>query len=180
MKRYILSLLVLSVSLTATAQTSDKETFARNHELAQLGDPTAMYNVGKGYFDGKGVAKDHGEAFKWFLKAAQMNNVSAIEMVAYMYGYGDGTDFDLLEQIYWDRKGAEMGSGYCMCDLGLYYVGFNGIFYGGSEFDEEIEDEKNVTEQFIDKKKGLDWLKKSARTGYKFAQGYLEGLKETW
>lgn len=92
MKRYILSLLVLAVSLTATAQTSDKETFARNHELAQLGDPTAMYNVGKGYFDGRGVAKDHGEAFKWFLKAAQMNNVSAIEMVAYMYGYGDGTD----------------------------------------------------------------------------------------
>lgn len=180
MKRIYLSLLLLIATLTASAQVSDKENFARNYELAQLGDPTAMYHVGKGYLDGKGVAKNHDEAFKWFLKAAQMNNVMSIEMVSYMYQYEDGTDFDILESICWARKGAELGSGYCMCELGLYYIGFHKLYYGGYVFEDDKDDVEEAIELFTDKKKGIEWLKKSARTGYKFAQGRLEDMGEKW
>ena len=163
MKRIILSLaIILTAGMSAQAQT---------------GDPVHMNNLGKCYYYGRGVAKNPEEGFKWFLKAAQKNNVNAIEMVAFMYGHGDGTDFDLLECIYWDRKGAEMGSGYCMCDLGLYYIGENAILYSVSYVD---EDEIERTEIFKDMKKGIEWLKLSARTGYKFAQLHLAHLGEKW
>ena len=178
MKRIILSLaIILTAGMSAQAQTSEKEEFARSYEMAQTGDPVHMNNLGKCYYYGRGVAKNPEEGFKWFLKAAQKNNVNAIEMVAFMYGHGDGTDFDLLECIYWDRKGAEMGSGYCMCDLGLYYIGENAILYPVVYVD---EDEIERTEIFKDMKKGIEWLKLSARTGYKFAQLHLAHLGEKW
>lgn len=176
MKRFILSLaIILMAGISAQAQTSEKEEFARNYEQAQTGDPVAMNELGKCYYYGRGVAKNPEEGFKWFLKAAHQNNVNAIEMVAYMYGHGDGADFDLIECLYWNRKGAEMGSGYCMCDLGLYYIGENKILYSY-----ETNIDEFVTEPFIDKKKGLEWLRKSARSGYKFAQSQLEILGEKW
>jgi FOG: TPR repeat, SEL1 subfamily len=177
MKRLLLLLLILTATLTVAAQTSDKENFARNYELAKLGEPIHMYNVGKGYFEGKGIAKNHDEAFKWFLQAAQKDNLKSIEMVAYMYLYEDGTDFDLLEGIYWLKKGADMGSGYCMCGLGNYYLGFD---FDKLYYSDEDEDEEEVTKLFTDKKKGIEWLKKAASTGYDTAKKRLKQLGETW
>lgn len=178
MKRVILSLaIILTAGVAAQAQKTETVNFEQEYELAQTGDPVAMNELGKCYYYGRGVAKNPKEAFNWFLKAAQKNNVNAIEMVAFMYGHGDGTDFDLLECIYWDRKGAEMGSGYCMCDLGLYYIGENAILYPVSYVN---GDEIECTEIFKDMKKGIEWLKLSARTGYKFAQSQLDFLGEKW
>jgi TPR repeat protein len=180
MKRFILSLaIILMAGISAQAQTSEKEEFARNYEQAQTGDPVAMNELGKCYYYGRGVAKNPEEGFKWFLKAAHQNNVNAIEMVAYMYDYGEGTDFDLIESIYWNKKGAEMGSGYCMCQLGLFYLGENKIMYPVNVENKDGGHDE-IYETFIDKKKGIEWLKKSARTGYKFAQSTLEDYNEKW
>lgn len=64
MKRIILSLaIILTAGMSAQAQTSEKEEFARSYEMAQTGDPVHMNNLGKCYYYGRGVAKNPEEGF---------------------------------------------------------------------------------------------------------------------
>ena len=49
---------------------------------AEQGDVAAQFNLGIMFANGHGVAKDEGEAFRWFMEAAARGNLSAMFNVA--------------------------------------------------------------------------------------------------
>jgi TPR repeat protein len=61
---------------------------------AKGGEAEAQYNLGKAYFDGRGVNQDDTKAITWFLKAAEQNNPDAQYALFRMYAYGYGVEVD--------------------------------------------------------------------------------------
>jgi TPR repeat protein len=59
--------------------------------------------------NGEGVKQDKGEAVKWYLKAAQQNDVSAQYNLALAFDEGDGVAADLLSAYFWYRLAADQG-----------------------------------------------------------------------
>lgn len=90
-------------------------------ELADQGDPLALFAVGMLYQDGQGVAKDEAEAVRWFLRAAQKGNEGAQEVLYEAYMQGRGVPVDYAEAEKWMRPLAEKGYGMSQFFLaGLY------------------------------------------------------------
>ncbi len=52
---------------------------------------------------------NYNEAFRYFKMAAERNNSNAMYNLALCYRYGEGTDMDYEEAVYWYRKAAEKG-----------------------------------------------------------------------
>ena len=53
-----------------------------------MGYPTAQYNLGRAYDLGEGVPENPGEAFGWYMKAAENGNIPAMEKLAEVYFFG--------------------------------------------------------------------------------------------
>ena len=58
--------------------------------LAEEGDAEAQYLLGRMYFAGKGVPKDHAESVKWYRRAAEQGNAEAQSKLGFMYHFGWG------------------------------------------------------------------------------------------
>ena len=67
--RYIM-LAGLIVCSTTLGQQNDKEIIQLWKLAAEQGNATAQYNLGVAYDNGRGVAKSHQEAAKWYRLAA--------------------------------------------------------------------------------------------------------------
>ena len=65
------------------------------------------------YYLGQGVAKDYAESFKWYHKAAEQGNDSAMWSVALCYENGTGVEKNIDKAVYWYKKGAEKGDADC-------------------------------------------------------------------
>jgi TPR repeat protein len=65
-----------------------------------------MCNVGAMYDNGKGVPLDHAEAFKWFQKAANLNNGMAMFNLGILFETGRGVEKDTAQALTWYRKAA--------------------------------------------------------------------------
>ena len=74
-------------------------------ERAEAGDSVAQYNLGYCYDIGLGVTKNVSNAFQWYQKSAEQNNMNALYWVALCYINGLGTTknpqkgIELLEQL---------------------------------------------------------------------------------
>lgn len=84
-------------------------------------NPAKALNLASKYYYGKGVAKDYNQAFYWYKKAAEQNNITAETMLAYMYNNAQGTAKDVGASIYWNKKAANAGSSYAWGQLGHIY-----------------------------------------------------------
>lgn len=69
--------------------------------VAEGGDATAQFSLGKIYLYGWGVKKDGAEAVKWFRKAAEQGNAKARDMLVYIYEHGEGVEKNMAEAEYW-------------------------------------------------------------------------------
>ena len=96
-------------------------------ELADQGNPLALFPVGLLYQNGWGVAKDEAEAVRWFLRAAQQGNEGAQEALYYAYNSGKGAPQDFAEAAKWIRPLAEKGYGLPQMYLGTLYLQGIGI-----------------------------------------------------
>lgn len=56
------------------------------------------------YKQGHGVEQDDEEAFSWFLRAAEDDNVAGWNNLAIMYRDGRGTEQDYQQALYWFKK----------------------------------------------------------------------------
>jgi TPR repeat protein len=81
----------------------------------------AQYNLGVKYIQGDGVAKDIGQAFVWFRKAADQGNVDAEMFLGNAYEFGQGVAKDYEQALAWFRKAARQGNGVAYWSLGLMY-----------------------------------------------------------
>jgi len=72
-------------------------------------DAEAQYKRGGLYYSGQGVAKDYGEAMKWYHKAADQGHAGAQFMLGVLYFNGQGVTQDTAEALKWLRKSAAQG-----------------------------------------------------------------------
>ena len=95
--------------------------------LAEKGDAAAQYRLGTLYAEGKGVAQDDKEAFKWFQRAAEKGDASAQYNVGASYAAGVGVAKDETEAAKWFRRAAEQGMPFAQLNLGLLYASGHGV-----------------------------------------------------
>jgi hypothetical protein len=124
-------------------------------QLAEKGDPSAQYNLGVMYHNGRGVEKDEVEAFKWYQKAAEQGDADAQNNLGVMYANGRGVEKDEVEAVKWYQKAAEQGDAAAQTNLGVMYEDGSGV-------------EKDEVE-------AVKWYQKAAEQGYALAQ-YNLGL----
>lgn len=152
----------------------------RVKNAAYGGYDTAQYNIGYFYEKGKnGLQKDILEAQKWYLKAAEKDNIYAQKALGDIYYFGkEGTEKNENKAQEWYLKAAEHGYRDAQKALGdLYYFGMGCI----------EKDEKEAWEWYLkaakrgniyaQEKIGDILLKKNNTTAYKWYERAAEGRK---
>ena len=120
---------------------------------AEEGDAAAQFDLGKRYYNGDGVEKDHAEAVKWYRKAAEQGHADAQNALGDCCYFGNGTAKDWAEAVKWYRKAAEQGHADAQNNLGICYK--NG---------------RGVTQDYAE---AVKWYRKAAEQGYAAAQNSL-------
>jgi uncharacterized protein len=94
---------MLSVPPNIKAQNStssqQSSQFLSTKQKAEQGDAEAQYELGKMYYNAKGVKIDHVEAIKWYLKAAEQGYVDAQYELGFCYELGFGVTKDEREAL---------------------------------------------------------------------------------
>ncbi|KAG0250690.1 hypothetical protein DFQ27_009262 [Actinomortierella ambigua] len=72
---------------------------------AVLNDADAQMSLAEMYeIDGSGVPKDNEKAFVWYLRAAQLGHLDAMDRVSGMYAEGRGTEQSEVEAVRWQNQ----------------------------------------------------------------------------
>ena len=87
-----------------------------------MGYPSAQFNLGLLYANGKGCAVNSGEAVHWYRKAAKQNNITAQLNLGIAYENGEGIDSNMREAAYWYERAAENGDYYAQGNLARLYA----------------------------------------------------------
>ena len=120
---------------------------AAEHEHSILGSDDA-FNLGVIYDIGVGVPEDDAEAARWFRKAAERGDFTALLIT------GQGSSQDDAREVKWRRRGAELGFSLAQFSLGVMYANGEGVLKdyvlahmwwniagaNGNEFAKEVRD----------------------------------------
>lgn len=136
-----------------SVQLDEEKALAYARLLAEKGRPDWQVIMGFYYSQGKVIRGGAGDAFKWFMKAAEQGDSWGQFLVAECYADGSGVRQSYRDALKWYMKAAEQGDKDAMFHVGWFYC--NGL---GVERDDQI---------------GYEWVEKS---GY---QTTLELLKIT-
>lgn len=108
--------------------------FSASMDLLQqayrLGSATAAYRIGCMYDTGEmsaDAAPDYPQALAWYEKAAEGDEIYAVEYAGRYRLLGVNGEPDTAKAKYWYEKGVALGSTYCMVELALMYVEANGV-----------------------------------------------------
>lgn len=123
-------------------------------DSANNGNAEMQFNIGLMFQRGRGVRQDHGEAIKWYEKAATQGLVPAQVNLGLMYYDGKGMEIDNILAAKWLEKAAAQGD-----DRAQYLLG---IMYG-----------KGEVGQRRDMKKSIELLTLSAKQNNKLATSLL-------
>lgn len=93
-------------TLKTTAEGFRTAAFQKIRERALNHESTAQFELGEYYYEGRVVAQDYGEAFQWFLKAAQQGHVKAQLNAGLMLSLGRGVSKDDVEACRWLHRAA--------------------------------------------------------------------------
>jgi TPR repeat protein len=138
-------------------------------EAAEQGNAKAQETLGDCYNEGNGVAKDRGEAERWWRKSADQRRKEAEHGSAYGYYeqlnlgncYRKGSAEDKKEAVKWFRMAARGGNVYAQLALGECYSQGDGVP--------------------VDKTEAVKWYRKAAENGnedacIKLGDCYIEGV----
>lgn len=91
-------------------------------EHANNGLPKVMNQLASIYYNGEGVSPNHVEALRWFKKAAEAGDATAMNNVGILYYHGaDGVSQDTDEAFKWFKKGADKGEASSIYMLGVMH-----------------------------------------------------------
>jgi hypothetical protein len=90
-------------------------------EQGKLRNAREQYELGRMYYEGKGVALDLTEAAKWYRESASQGNADAQLRLGRMYQYGNGVALDLVEAAKWFRTSASQGNADAQFAIGSMY-----------------------------------------------------------
>ncbi|SDT15953.1 tetratricopeptide repeat protein [Bradyrhizobium canariense] len=98
---------------------------------ALKGDPTAAYEIGVRYAEGKGVTANFDEAAKWYDRAAQAGVIPAVFRLGTLYEKGTGVQKDAAIARRYYMQAAERGNAKAMHNLAVLDAdgGGNGANY---------------------------------------------------
>ena len=100
-----------------------KQDFEKKKAEAATGDPVILHELGELYYSGKGTTRNHGDAYKAYLAAAEKGHVISVSTVGWMLRNGQGIGKDYKKSKEWYTKAAEKG--HVESQMGLAE-----IFYG--------------------------------------------------
>jgi len=87
----------------------------------------AQYNLGVKLYNGEGVAKDYGEAVRWYQLAAIQGDARAQFNLGGMYRMGQGVPQDYQKAVRWYRRAADQGDADAQSNLGVMYAQGRGV-----------------------------------------------------
>jgi TPR repeat protein len=127
---------------------------------AQQGDAEAQFQLGRAYYEGKGVTQDFAQAVAWYEKAAKQGYARTQNSLGYAYYEGKGVAQDFAHAVALWEKAAKQGFAQAQSNLGATY-----------------HDGKGVAQDFA---QAVAWRKKAAKQGHVEAQfnlgvAYYEG-----
>ena len=76
---------------------------------AKKGDAVAQLNIAFMYYCGLYLKKDHKQALKWYLKAANQNNKDAQFSIGTMFENGEGTKRNIAKAYFWYSMAEKQG-----------------------------------------------------------------------
>jgi TPR repeat protein len=88
--------------------------------LAEMGYPSAQFELGFLYRRGEGVRQDYAEALKWLQLAANHGNVYAQSNLGFMYRDGEGVPQDYVKAHMWFNLPSAAASGSSRYDYVRY------------------------------------------------------------
>jgi serine/threonine protein kinase len=98
------------------------------NQAAELGDSSAMVELGEIYSSGEGVPQDENKAMAWYRRSAEAGNPSGMVLLGGMYMLGiDGTEPNEEEAARWFRKAADRDNPAALYDLGTMYESGRGV-----------------------------------------------------
>ena len=128
-------------------------------QAADAGDATALTNIGRMYYFGRGVRKDIKKAAKYFAKAAEKGDTEGKYIIALMYDNGEGVNEDKEQAFLWFRRAAQQGEAKSQYNIAVMYSKGEGV------------------EQNIDLAR--EWMRKAADQGYEDAINEMKNLDES-
>lgn len=124
---------ILALALGAFAQpkapnpalVKAKQEFEAKKAEAAKGDPAVLHELGDLHYLGKGTGRNHTEAFKAYLAAAEKGYLLSEATVAWMYRNGQGTGRDYKKSLEWYTKSADKG--HVESQMGLAEIYYNKV-----------------------------------------------------
>jgi len=96
-------------------------------EAAEMGEPSAMEELGESYHIGDGVSKSDQEALRWFRRAAEAGNSGAMVSMGALYLLGDIVEASDEQAAQWFQKAADRQNPAGMFDLATLYENGQGV-----------------------------------------------------
>ena len=116
-----------NLGVMLTTRGKYKEAAGWYKQAADMGIPTAAYNLGTLYYNGQGFPQDYGTAQHWFEIAAKRNDPYAQFQLGLMYGAGKGVGQDAKAEMRWYTKAAEQGLPAAQYNLAVMYHNGEGV-----------------------------------------------------
>jgi len=108
-------------SLRSGSKADAHQSYVNNLRAAEVGDETAMKDLGVMFATGDGVPKDYDEARRWFEKAAAAGNDDSMVHLAVLCANGWSVPRDYAEARRWLEKSADLGNDEALFRLGELY-----------------------------------------------------------
>ncbi|GAC1327890.1 MAG: peptidoglycan-binding protein [Beijerinckiaceae bacterium] len=105
--------------MTGAIDGGAKDSLASLQSLAVTGDPSAQFQLGQRYSEGRTVARDPKIAAQWFEKAANQNLAPAQYRLGSMYEKGVGVARDIALSKMWYQRAAASGNTRAMHNLAV-------------------------------------------------------------
>ncbi|CAD8068203.1 unnamed protein product [Paramecium primaurelia] len=159
------------------------------YQLAANKHAQAAYNLASIYYLGRVVAPDYKIAYKYFSKAAELQNEQGMFQLGLMHLFGQGVEQDFEKSRSWFERAAKLGSVSAMNNLG-------NIYRSGIGTHIQIEEAKKYYRMAADKgdlcamtnlatvllqcnpTEAFDWYLQAAKGGFENAQYNLAVLYE--
>ena len=107
----VISLILGGSNLATAAAIPD------SRSAAARADAEAMFEVGE--------SSDPRQAFHWYMRAASLGHVEAMNRLGLLYSEGSGVPQDYVAALEWYRRAAAHGSEPAVCNIAtLYFYGF--------------------------------------------------------
>ncbi|MDE7413321.1 MAG: sel1 repeat family protein [Muribaculaceae bacterium] len=155
-------------------------------------NPEAQYLLGYILLNGIGLNKNHTEAFKWFSRSAEQENMKAQHYLGIMYLYGAGVEKNPKEAEIWLNKSVNQGNEEAEIILAEMYLNGEGVKKNKKKAKEvytkyaergDLEAQYKLSQIYEDEavngpniyrdlniRKWIHWLEKSADQGHPLAE----------